>query len=560
MAEYALRFEVSNFSGTIYDVQDISSIRGSSFAALKAPKTLLKYLQLHNHIEHAELKFEGGSQGIYRIVTATSAIETIENDIHSWWTKEGIEVDRSSFPLKYLQFTVATLPWQDELAKQGALIKRSGALCKWKQFDQPAFIIPQRNGGKVDEDRAPYCDIDHTRPACHEWVYRDPGRGKPKTLYLSDYIYNRRNFGASLRPKMIYAEILGNHHPSLTKIQDDYFFTDSFEQIVAQPKEGFEPLLPVSLENKMAVVYFDVNGLGKLRRKINTLSGLQTLSDQLHEQRRKILASILDALCDDESRERWLHHGVDRKNQPRDMVRFETLLWGADEFSWVMPSWLAWDFLDAFFQHAPVNLSVNEEGQCCGHSGGMVICNRNMPIRKVRHLVGQLRERAKEGVGDKTSTLQVEILESIDIPDGYLDRQRQNLFGIHQHEQQLFTLQGESWPALTEQIALLKATLPRSQLRTLLQSVATVNSDKGDLQAAEGHLQQGLRTLLDSSSYLKPDDQELLSLEDFQSPLWGTVALDSSSEGSYLMALYHLDRLWDYVQPFGDRAQEGSDT
>lgn len=540
MSVYWLRFEITNLTNTIFDVHDISSIRGSSYVALNAPEQLSIHLQQMPEITTVEQRFDGGSQGIYRIHTDQSVAE-LESNIARWWQQTKVF---KIFPLKYLQYTLAVLPWPDNADEQ-QLLTYSEAICKWQPFKLPSVILPDEKNdhSQIAESTHPYCDVDRVRPVYKAWdYYHDPGVGESfsmpgdgprETKYLSQYVYHRRQYGRGLRPKTLYEKELGDQHQTLLTRFDDLFFTDAFEEIVAKPPSNGAMALPVSLTNKMAVVFFDVNGLGKTRREIKDTQALDKLSRALREQRQKILAEVLEKLSPVAHQERWIYN--------KQKIRFETLLWGSDEASCVMPSWLAWDFLAAFFQHAAIILPTPAGPVTKTHSAGMVICDRKMPIRKIRQLANELREQAKQGIGDINS-VQIEILESIDIPSQHLQRQRTHLFG-ESATAELFTLSGENWSRLTQQITHLKNSFPRSQLNQLLAQVCSIEKNQDFVANAAKKSEQALTALLDKQQYSSGKDK-IIELGDFtDTPL-------SGANHNLLMTLYHLERFWDYVEPF----------
>ncbi|HLO75259.1 MAG TPA: hypothetical protein VK196_02235, partial [Magnetospirillum sp.] len=142
--------------------------------------------------------------------------------------------------------------------------------------------------------------------------------------------------------------------------------------------------------------------------------------------------------------------------------RLETLLWGGDEMVWVVPSWQVWPVLTAFFD------ATRDWPHGMTHAGGVVVCHHKTPIRQVVALAHDLADRAK-ATTRTANAIQIEILESLDIPERYLDRQRRALFGTGVNDD-AFTLRGEDWTALTARLIRIRAEdgFPRSQLYRLL--------------------------------------------------------------------------------------------
>jgi hypothetical protein len=251
------------------------------------------------------------------------------------------------------------------------------------------------------------CNVDRVRPALG---------GQD----ISAAVKDRRDYRGKLR-KTFYETEIGVAEPEA--------IAHSFHDIVGHPPTG----TPDALRNKMAVLYFDGNGFGG---KIGLEPGKAATPDQVKAWRRDWMAALITALG--------------------GMAQAETVLWGGDEMMWIVPSWRAWECLDVCFAQMaqwPGGLT---------HAGGMVICHHKTPIRLAAQLARDLADRAK-GARDRNA-VQVEILESIDIPDGYLDRQRQKLFGGDGD----FTMDAAEWQAFGERMKKIVAGFPRSQLYRLL--------------------------------------------------------------------------------------------
>lgn len=134
------------------------------------------------------------------------------------------------------------------------------------------------------------------------------------------------------------------------------------------------------------------------------------------------------------------------------------------------------------------------------------------------------------------------MLESIDIPDGLLDRQRKALVG--ELAELAFTLDGDRWDELTARVVGLKAGLPASQLYGLLRRARA----KGLLTGRKAGETEALLTEFGDRL---ADLRSGLTLDDFRSPLLGYDTAHA------LVPFVRLATLRDYVAPFNDAQPDG---
>ena len=119
-----------------------------------------------------------------------------------------------------------------------------------------------------------------------------------------------------------------------------------------------------------AVAHLDGNGFGDIqRRRVETPADQIAFDDRLPEVRATFLAIPLKALIDGHFR------GAPRlatRCPPDDRgesLRLETLLWGGDEMTLVVPAWLGFDVLQLFYHRAAAWQFQDEP---LTHAGGIV--------------------------------------------------------------------------------------------------------------------------------------------------------------------------------------------
>lgn len=445
MAPYLLRMEGVNFAATLYDTADLSTIRGSGLALLDAPEQVIA----KSCSTKLERVFSGASQAVFRFEAADEKqAEQAAEEVRKALATEN--------PYKYLSFVVDVVPYSDKSALANAEARNRA-----RQFRQWTLDIPEFSLGATGYDE------------------RDMIRPTTKSEVSSPSVASRREFGRKMRQEFYQKEVGG--------ILDDVnnmYFSDSFEEIVGNNHDELINL-PPSLQQKMAVVYADGNKFGRL--KGTTFQGNKNFSDDLSDKRKKLLASVLDCYRKGmaEPAQKALF-AID--NSGREKLRFETLLWGGDEFMFVMPSWLAFSFVDHLFRHTRDWTTRDEPGQKLTYSVGLVICHHKTPIRQAKSIAEQLAHGCKEVLPDdaQKNAVSFAIFESHSPFDTELGPYRARLFNVstdaHQKKleqekklKQELALPGDQFSDLIRVIAQAKdeenGGLPRSQIYKLLRIV-----------------------------------------------------------------------------------------
>lgn len=284
------------------------------------------------------------------------------------------------------------------------------------------------------------CTVDRVRPAALP-------DGDKDTVSVS--VRRRRDYRRDRR-QSFYRDEIGIDAPEES--------AHSFHDIVANPPDE----TPEALHNKIAVLYFDGNKFGE---KIGSGEG-QVSGDEIQRLRRHLLEAMVPAM------------GGFRQS--------ETILWGGDEMMWVAPSWRLWPSLTTYF--AKVESIRQSHGLT--HAGGVVVCHHKTPIRLATKLAKELADKAKGG--RDSNAIQLEILESIDIPDGYLNRQRRRLFGDDIRDGD-FTVNAETWPGLCASMQAVTTGFPRSQLYRLLKMAPLTSRQPDDAKTVLAELDEVLK-------------------------------------------------------------------
>jgi hypothetical protein len=217
----------------------------------------------------------------------------------------------------------------------------------------------------------------------------------------------------------------------------------NLQDMVLRPPRG----LPVSVRGKLAYVYADGNRFGAIRAAVGTREFARQLVAYQEPLLRRITAWLRDGLAADDLA-RAAPIGT------AGQARFETLLWGGDEFLFVVPAWLGMLFLGQA-------VSAMKGWRIGGHdltfAFGMAICDVKAPVRQARDTVHRLAETVKDAMGaTPRSGAAIQVYESHSLIDAPLKTQRRLLFGVPPEQTErldrALIIAAEALPDLPEEI------------------------------------------------------------------------------------------------------------
>ena len=394
--EWTLRAEGVNFGATLLDTNDLSTIRGAGLSLLEAAPLIEQALIGATLVP--QRIFAGASQVAFRFSadaeTAMAALASVRNLLAS---------PAGDVPLQHLIFVVDLAEVQD--ADEEAALRIAEARNRARQFRNFTAPVPRINDAATQPDR-----LDHMRAA--ETQADLPGRPRAAISYS---VLERRDYGRRQR-SLFYA-------PYLPKGQDTLPVCGSFQDIVDNPPQG----LPVAPRGKLAFIYGDGNSFGAARRAL----GVRKFAAEIAARQANLLQSLTA----------WLLEGVQDRCALRAVqtsegwqARFETLLWGGDDFLFVMPAWLGLPVL-AELEAATRDWQLAEHKLSCAF--GVAICDVKTPVRIARKTAQDLMELAKEAAkhapkedGRVPGSAAIQIFESQSPLDSPLATQRSRLFGI----------------------------------------------------------------------------------------------------------------------------------
>ncbi|SFR47883.1 hypothetical protein [Litoreibacter janthinus] len=364
-----LYFEGVNHAETLYDTDDISTIRGSSIQLEDlGPKMKAACAPLNPQL----LSF-GASKALLYIDAPRTALEQAGQDA----------VQRA-------EWQPFSITWGIGDSDAQAI-----AAARIRQFQSWTFPPPDPAAAAVQDA------LDQTRPATILDIH-----GSGEKRMLSPATSARRENGKKNRRNLF------------TDAQK-FAPPQSFEDITADPP----PDIPQMVRGKLAVIYADGAGGGKLRKAV----GDDLLFSKDIAKHRAALAAAVES---------WMlargPYGC-RTQNGKTVPRFDTLLWGGDDMTFILPAWLALPFIGFFFEQIEnwTFMTKTQGEQHLRHRLSCVIAGQKTPIRQFRTLArngDSLLKRAVKNTLDDApqSAFSIDIFESSALPfDGLLAYRRQ---------------------------------------------------------------------------------------------------------------------------------------
>lgn len=338
--EWYLRIEAVNLDHSVYDTNDISTIRGGS-------SLLLDAVQISDKPEFSQILIPvsvGASTGLYQINAADDEIEKIEQTVSK-------HLQGTPY-CHFATFVVAT----DKKNAVESIVDVNNRLmsqCAWRQYQMPSFSFP------APHDTHEECEFGGVRP-----VFRViPGKEKK----ASQSVYTRREAGQALR-KALYEKCFDETPPDLQ-------FTDDLEEL-AQGKD-------------IAVIHFDGNRFGNIRDHCFSVDDFKEFDSKVQGIHKKAICQIVEQTPKTGNRTRLetLLWGGDEI----ELVVPTSAAWKTLK--------LFFDSAAAASFHTEAGNSFN-----LTYSAGVVFCRHNLPILQVRRYANQLCSIAKKQLSGDPET------------------------------------------------------------------------------------------------------------------------------------------------------------
>lgn len=437
-----------DFANTLYDTNDLSTVRGASLALLGIGSHFADALKGTDTFQ-PEMVFNGASQAAFRLV---GDVEMIASTVSRTFDQPLVGVLGHMSIVHGLAFVAA----DDENAALAMAQARA------RRAQQRQISVP----GSVETTATRPCAFDRMRGAVEQVKVGSD------SYPASTSVKARRDFGRKQRTEF-YRPYLKSSHA----------FPDSFEALIAQPPEN----TPQSIRNKMAVIYLDGNGFRALRDSMKTAgskpkdwlgrfsSGLQDL------QTTRLLPKVVEAA------------GVN----PSGVTPIEVLLWGGDEARFVVPAWRGLDLARAVMDEIR---GWELSDRRLTFSVSMVFAHYKTPIRLLAAAGEDLVECLKAGQADAIkdgepawrNQIAFDVLESLDVPAQGLVAARRDSLKLTSDKMTaaFYALDGDAFDAALDSLERLKAELPGSQIHRWLYLARDRN--RLDAARAQGPLEAAI--------------------------------------------------------------------
>ncbi len=260
----------------------------------------------------------------------------------------------------------------------------------WQQMQAPSLAICKQG--------IQSCAIDKVRPACKKRDLKDKYK---EDDYISESVNQRRNYGR--KQKKMFYQYIANKVAEKTKEETDLqlvkelskkTFTLDLTALSQSPEHGI-------LHGKVAYIYIDGNGFGKIQKCSKTASKQRSFDQNSRLGREALLTHILKQIISDSN---W-------QTEQEKEIRLETLLWGGDEIIWVVPAWQGWWMINEFYKLA--EQYIQHDNNPLYHASGLVFCHHNAPIHRINALARKLADYGKEASREE-NYIAYQVLESFD--------------------------------------------------------------------------------------------------------------------------------------------------
>jgi hypothetical protein len=470
--QFLLRMEGVNLGAVLSDTNQISVIRGGSLLLRQAVRDVQEKYQL-------KPVSVGASVGLFTSeIPDGETTETIAQQI----------ADYLSHDERYTHLTFVV----DALAFDGNFQicrEKLIGMNRLRQLQQASLSPPAWNS----HSHASACFFDGLRPATQSF-HKDGEMRK-----VSASVYQRFTFGKAQRQKFYQDEL------AVTVLKQS--FTDDLQALADDDTQG-------NSHRKIALIYLDGNGFGKIQQKYCTSIEIQQEFDQhIQNLRRNFLRKLVEYAQTDAS-----------FCTPDGELRLEVLMWGGDEMLLVVPAWKGIDTLQLFYS---VSQHWKFKEEPLTHAGGIVFSQANTPIYRLRTLAEDLANGVKEQ--QRANLFDYLILESMDFPAENLESLRKRQF--HTLATSRKPLPPFSDKTLLEVRTLLaEGKMPRSQLISLAYTAIHKPTDVAKKL-------DRLKTVLTEST--------VANIHTCLQNLFG----NTETEWPWL----HLAELWDYLLPPNDK-------
>ena len=480
--DWVLRVEGVNLGATIFNTNDLSTIRGSSMVLEVFGYELSKKLAEQNPPVAVEAVYRAAAQSVFQLngLTEAEALAT-KTQVRKILQKEYIQgpldpkfvspatlekmgldvvadedVPNLAMPSEHMTFVIdlaqieslSNIPRENlrRAVDIAMMANRRQQLRAPNLPRSPAAIAPTatdaaRFGVQCAIDPMQQLGVDPGKSSV--WMHEDqfPNApalqcdGKLRRKHFSKRAADLRKYGRDAR-QTLYAYTLKSSDREPLIRQDlftKYVFAESFEDIIAKPRGAVDDIIGT----KLAYLYIDGSGFSDLRAKMDIKEFASVLARVNSTVTGQILSHFMTNRSDDDSeiyiliRDYW--DWKLNKTVKKNLLRLETIFAGGDDSCIVMPAWLAWEMSAKILiwmadaaKIACQSLSITPPFPMT-YRGGLLICPHKTPFRKAISAAGMLCNDAKSAYdpGPAEPALAFHIIEGQDLREA-----EQGLFGF----------------------------------------------------------------------------------------------------------------------------------
>ena len=390
-ALYLLRVEGLNFSWVIDDTHDLSTIAGGSRLLEEPPKLAQKCLADHGDVRRLAVVQCAAAVGVFAFCAEPGAAGRVLTDVrravsagdlvHLTVAVEAVEID-GEYPSNAGAHDAGVI-----LARVTPVhFDQLRAAVRRSQLNAPTVAAPPRATNATEP-----CKEDNVRPATHgPW---------------SEFTHARRQVGKSFIRSAGSRVEAARTFDGLTSCKDPN-----------DPRHG-----------RLAVITVDGLAFGATIQELcKTGVEFREFSDQLQSAQKAFITTLVDAWAANPDCDLHFNSERAREDDPaseRRVLRFQQLVSAGDDATYLMPAWLAWDFLDRFFKHSwVVDPTKTGAERRLKFRAGVVLCHHNAPIHRIRGLADDLAALAKKQATPAiTHPIAYEVLKSFDLVGSDLD-------------------------------------------------------------------------------------------------------------------------------------------
>jgi hypothetical protein len=419
------------FDRTIYDTEDIATIRGSSM-----------YLE--------------GLAG-----DLDAALKPLGAGLHDFGASRAVfalsDADQPRIAAAVQAFRRSD-PWQHFCLIHGFGATVTAARAKARLDQLRDWSLPLSGPVTAKGPDA----LDGLRPATE--LDRRP---EDKDRHLSPSVMTRRKNGLKNRPNGFVAPL--TPPPSFADIVDLW---------------DTPARMPEVVRGKLAVVVADGIGMSAIRK---TYGDGSAFAQAVQDFRNRLTKAIADWVQSPEHRDTLIGHRK-KKGEDVSFPRLDVLVWGGDDMTFVLPASHLLPFLALLIGQC--NQPFAKDKAPLPHRIGCVIANHKVPIRQMRGMASDAERLLRAAKGLKKtegqSLFSIDIFESAALPFDSLSSVRSDLYGAGNHAlEHAFT--GAELASLrqflTETIGDGTGCLATSKLHDVLQQAWGPNRKKALTQA-----------------------------------------------------------------------------